>query len=47
MKNFSREEYSLRVKKTLDSMASKNIDTLLVADPANIYYLCGFDAWSF
>ena len=47
MKNFSHEEYSLRVKKTLDSMASKNIDTLLVADPANIYYLCGFDAWSF
>ena len=47
MKNFSHEEYSLRVKKTLDSMAHKNIDTLLVADPANIYYLCGFDAWSF
>ena len=47
MKNFSHEEYNLRVKKTLDSMASKNIDTLLVADPANIYYLCGFDAWSF
>jgi Xaa-Pro dipeptidase/ectoine hydrolase len=47
MKNFTHEEYSLRVKKTLDSMAHKNIDTLLVADPANIYYLCGFDAWSF
>ena len=47
MKNFSHEEYSLRFQKTLDAMASKNIDTLLVADPANIYYLCGFDAWSF
>ena len=47
MKNFSQNEYSQRVQKTLAVMAKKGIDTLLVADPANIYYLCGFDAWSF
>ena len=47
MKNFSHNEYNQRVQKTLAVMATKGIDTLLVADPANIYYLCGFDAWSF
>ena len=38
MKNFSHNEYNQRVQKTLAVMATKGIDTLLVADPANIYY---------
>ena len=47
MKNFTHAEYNQRVQKTLLVMSEKGIDTLLVVDPANIYYLSGFDAWSF
>jgi ectoine hydrolase len=47
MKNFTHAEFNQRVQKTLLVMSEKGIDTLLVVDPANIYYLSGFDAWSF
>ena len=28
-------------------MRAEEIDVLVVTEPANIYYLCGYDAWSF
>lgn len=44
---FSREEFAVRVKNVKAEMAKRGIDVLLVADPSNIYYLTGYDAWSF
>ncbi|MBL8269041.1 M24 family metallopeptidase, partial [Steroidobacter sp.] len=28
-------------------MSSRGLDLLIVTDPCNIYYLCGYDGWSF
>lgn len=44
---FEVEEYKRRLEKTKKSMAEKNIDVLIVTDPANMNYLTGFDGWSF
>ena len=44
---FSVEEYKERVAKTKKSMEEKEIDVLIVTDPANMNYLTGFDGWSF
>lgn len=44
---FSLSEYKERLKKTKKQMANKEIDILLVTDPANMNYLTGYDAWSF
>ena len=44
---FTVSEYKNRLKKTKEMMAERNIDVLLVTDPANMNYLTGFDAWSF
>lgn len=44
---FSSEEYSFRLARTRERMASAGIDVLLVTDPANMNYLTGYDAWSF
>lgn len=47
MLNFSVEEYHKRLEKTKEKMAEKNLDVLIVTDPANMNYLTGFDGWSF
>lgn len=44
---FSRAEYLSRVKKVKSKMLENNIDVLLVASPANQFYLTGYDGWSF
>ncbi|QDP41857.1 M24 family metallopeptidase [Radiobacillus deserti] len=40
-------EYQDRIKQTKQKMAERSIDVLLITDPANMYYLSGYDAWSF
>ena len=45
--NFSNQEYKTRLKKVKKSMQDKGIDLLISHDTANMYYLTGYDAWSF
>lgn len=40
-------EYQNRLRKTKQKMSESGIDVLLISDPANMYYLTGYDAWSF
>jgi len=44
---FSIEEYKKRLAKVKQSMQKKEIDTLLITDPANMNWLTGYNAWSF
>ncbi|MBS1265523.1 MAG: Ectoine hydrolase [Acidimicrobiaceae bacterium] len=44
---FSRAEYQERLNRTRTAMANAGIDVLFVADPSNMCWLTGFDAWSF
>jgi len=44
---FETSEYLVRIKKTKDKMDEAGIDVLVVADPANMNYLTGYDGWSF
>lgn len=44
---FVREEFASRLANTKARMAERGIEVLLVSDPCNIYYLTGYDAWSF
>ncbi len=44
---FARNEYFTRLQKTKESMAQQDLEVLLLADPANMNYLTGYDGWSF
>ena len=44
---FDREEYLERIENTKLRMMQFGLDVLLVADPANMNYLTGYDGWSF
>lgn len=44
---FERAEYLDRIARAKQSMAERGIDTLLVASPANQFWLTGYDGWSF
>lgn len=44
---FERAEYLDRIARAKRSMAERGIDTLLVASPANQFWLTGYDGWSF
>lgn len=44
---FTDSEYAARLAKTRREMERRSLDVLLVTDPANMYYLTGYDAWSF
>ena len=44
---FSQSEYQSRLESVRDAMQARNLDALLIADPANMNWLTGFDAWSF
>lgn len=44
---FERSEYLDRVARTKKAMAQRDIEVLLVASPANQFYLTGYDGWSF
>jgi ectoine hydrolase len=44
---FDRAEYLGRIARVKDRMAERGIDLLLVASPANQFWLTGYDGWSF
>lgn len=44
---FSQEEYDARLAGVRSRMAKQGLSALLVTDPSNIYYLTGYNAWSF
>src|SRR5260221_1417550 len=44
---FERSEYLARIQRTKQAMAERGIDLLLVASPANQFWLTGYDGWSF
>jgi Xaa-Pro dipeptidase len=44
---FETEEYLTRIKNTKTRMDGSGIEVLVVADPANMNYLTGYDGWSF
>jgi Xaa-Pro dipeptidase len=44
---FTRSEYQERLAKVKASMAGRGLETLLISDPSNMYWLAGYDGWSF
>jgi len=44
---FDDAEFARRIAKTRRRMAAAGLDVLVVADPANMNYLTGYDGWSF
>ena len=44
---FERAEYVDRVGRAKKEMTRRGIDLLLVASPANQFWLTGYDGWSF
>ena len=47
MAPFSREEFAERQRRVRERAREEGFDALLVTDPANLYYLTGYNAWSF
>ena len=45
--SFTDQEYKTRLNNVKKSMQDKGIDLLISHDTANMYYLTGYDAWSF
>jgi len=44
---FDEAEYERRVARTKERLREQNLDAIVVADPANMNYLTGYDGWSF
>lgn len=44
---FAPEEYLARIAAVRGRMSDQGLSALIVTDPANIYYLTGYNAWSF
>jgi Xaa-Pro aminopeptidase len=44
---FSKQEFDQRLERVRSTMADRNLDGLVIGDPANMNWLTGFDAWSF
>lgn len=44
---FERSEYLDRIARVKKTMSERGLDLLLVASPANQFYLTGYDGWSF
>ncbi len=44
---FSPQEHAARLARVQEAMARRSLAALVVSDPANLYYLTGYDAWSF
>ena len=40
-------EYTDRLRRVREAMAQKGFAALVVCDPANLFYLTGYNAWSF
>lgn len=45
--DISAHEYGQRLAKVRIRMSDQGLSALLVSDPANLYYLTGYNAWSF
>ena len=45
--SFTNQEFKIRLNNVKKSMQKKGIDLLISHDTANMYYLTGYDAWSF
>lgn len=43
---FAHDEYKNRLAKVRSSMATRDLDAMVVGDPSNMNWLTGFDAWS-
>jgi ectoine hydrolase len=43
----STEEYAGRLRRVREAMAQRSFGVLVVCDPANLFYLTGYNAWSF
>lgn len=43
----STAEYAQRLANVQAAMAARSLSALVVSDPANMFYLSGYDAWSF
>ena len=46
-KGVTSAEYAERLAKVRAAMARRSLSALVVTDPANMFYLSGYDAWSF
>ncbi|WP_431814168.1 M24 family metallopeptidase [Kocuria sp. cx-455] len=44
---FTAHEYEQRLRRVREKMAHQGLSALIVTDPANLFYLTGYDAWSF
>jgi len=44
---FSAAEYARRQALILEAMQARGLDALLIGEPANVTWACGYDAWSF
>ena len=44
---FDESEYERRVDRTKARLREADLDAIVVADPANVNYLTGYDGWSF
>lgn len=44
---FDAAEYATRLARVRQRMAERRLDLLILTDPCNLYYLSGYDAWSF
>ena len=44
---FEESEYKIRYEKVITNMIKNNFDVLIVSSPDNIFYLTGYDGWSF
>lgn len=44
---FEHSEYQQRVSRVKEAMRAEKIDTLLISNPANQFYVTGYDGWSF
>ncbi len=44
---FDESEYDRRVDRTKERLREEDLDAIVVADPANMNYLTGYDGWSF
>ena len=47
MLHFDITEYKERLDRTKSAMADRELDVLIVTDPANMNYISGYDGWSF
>src|SRR5688572_29732951 len=45
--HFPLTEYRARLARVQAEMQKRGLDALLLCDPCNLYYLCGYDGWSF